>query len=34
MKLGIERVRPLEDGFEGWRGRGYPVDDLAGLTRA
>jgi 3-mercaptopyruvate sulfurtransferase SseA len=27
-RLGIERVRPLAGGFEGWLERGYPVDAL------
>jgi rhodanese-related sulfurtransferase len=27
-RRGIERVRPLAGGFQGWRDRGYPVVDL------
>jgi 3-mercaptopyruvate sulfurtransferase SseA len=30
-RRGIERVRPLAGGLEGWRARGYPLEDL---TRA
>jgi len=26
-RLGITRVRPLADGFNGWRERGYPLQD-------
>jgi rhodanese-related sulfurtransferase len=28
QKRGIERVRPLEGGFDGWRKRGFPVQSL------
>jgi len=27
-KRGIERVRPLEGGFDGWRKQGFPVQTL------
>jgi rhodanese-related sulfurtransferase len=27
-KRGIERVRPLEGGFDGWRNLGFPVQSL------
>ncbi|MGZ4819847.1 MAG: hypothetical protein ACXVZR_08205 [Terriglobales bacterium] len=27
-RLGVTRVRPLADGFLGWRERGYPLQDF------
>jgi membrane protein DedA with SNARE-associated domain/rhodanese-related sulfurtransferase len=27
-KLGIERVRPLRGGYQGWKGLGYPMDAI------
>jgi 3-mercaptopyruvate sulfurtransferase SseA len=28
-RIGIQRVRPLQGGFEGWLKRGYPTDAVA-----
>jgi len=32
-RIGIQRVRPLQGGFEGWLKRGYPTDAVATARR-
>lgn len=32
-KLGIERVRPLRGGYDEWKRRGFPLDEVPSFTR-
>jgi membrane protein DedA with SNARE-associated domain/rhodanese-related sulfurtransferase len=34
QKYGIERVRPLKGGYDGWKSLGYPVDAIPGIVPA
>jgi 3-mercaptopyruvate sulfurtransferase SseA len=29
-RFGIERIRPLRGGFDGWKEQGYPLVDIPG----
>jgi 3-mercaptopyruvate sulfurtransferase SseA len=33
-RLGVVRVRPLEGGFQAWRGLGFPVTSITPVVAA